>query len=315
MKACVFDEFGNSSKLTIREVEKPRPNEAEILVKIIASGLNPVDWKIREGLFAQSIPHRFPVIPGWEMAGVIEETGFGARRFGPGDEVYGCCRRPVICEGTYAEYISIPESYVSLKPYTLSFEEAAAFPLCGLTAYQCLYDTLRTGAGETILILGASGGVGTFAVQLAKIANARVIAIASGSNLDYVKQLGADHVFAYDAADYPGVLEPFALEGIPSIFDCVGKRALSELYDFIRPGSRVVSIVNRHPEPALAEKKIDYHYVFVEPNSRELDRLSELADDSQVRVHVSRRFSLDEAALAQDEMAGGHTRGKLVIDI
>ena len=179
MKAVVIKEFGGKEKLDLTEVPKPQPAEDEVLVRIKAAGVNPVDWKIREGWLKDLLPHEFPIILGWDLAGVIEETGDGVDRLKKGDQVYAYNRRSVVQQGTYAEYATVPEDYITQSPQSLSFEESASIPLAALTAYQAVYDAVELQQGQSILIVGASGGVGGFAVQFARLIGATVTAIAS----------------------------------------------------------------------------------------------------------------------------------------
>ena len=157
MKAVLFHEFGEIDQLQLVELPKPTLGEAEVLVQVKAAGVNPVDWKILQGRLKERVPHQFPVIPGWEMAGVVVECGHGARRFQPGDEVFSYCRRPVVQFGSYTEFMTLPESYVTHKPNNLSFTEAASVPLAALTAYQSIFSAANLQADETLLVLGASG--------------------------------------------------------------------------------------------------------------------------------------------------------------
>lgn len=312
MKAIVMNEFGGVEVLKHAEVPTPEPGEAEVLVRVKAAGVNPVDVKIRAGYLKDAFPHRFPVIPGWDMAGEVEKQGFAARRFAPGDEVYAYCRRPVIQHGAYAEYIGLPESHLALRPKSVSFEEAAAVPLAGLTAYQCLHTAAKLQAGESCVIVGASGGVGSFAVQLARIAQARVVAVASRRNHEYLEQLGASRAVDYTAGDFSRGVKALLPDGADVVYDCVGGEALAQAYECVRPGGRVVSILTRETDLA-ARKRAQHLYVFVEPNALQLDHLTSLLDAEQLRVHISATYPLAEAGRAQEAMASGHTRGKIVI--
>jgi NADPH:quinone reductase-like Zn-dependent oxidoreductase len=315
VKAVNIHQFGNRDVLKLENVEKPALSEGEVLIRIHASGVNPVDWKIREGYLKDFIPHEFPVILGWEMAGVVEETGHAARRFKPADEVYAYCRRPVIQKGTYAEYIAIPEAYLSKKPKNLSFEEAAGIPLAGLTAYQALFDAAGLKKGENILVMGASGGVGSYAVQLAKIAGAKVAALASRKNQEYLRGLGADHFLDYESGNFQSVLRQIFKEGADVVFDCVGGETLRAGQDCVRDGGRIVSIVDEPDEEFLKKKQVESCFKFVEPNSSQLDILRGYVEAGKLKVSVASVFSLEEAAKAHEKIESGHTRGKIVLKI
>lgn len=214
MKAAVYDEFGGPEKIQIREVAVPEVKEGEVLVRIKAAGVNPVDYVVREGYLKDALPYQFPVIPGWDVAGVVEERGFSARRFNVGDEVYAYARRPVVQHGTFAEYIVIPESYLAARPQRISWEEAAGIPLVGLTAYQSLYDAGQLLEGQTVLILGASGGVGSLGIQLAKVKGARVIGVASEKNHAFMKELGADETIDYRNNNVGEAVKAVAPDGV-----------------------------------------------------------------------------------------------------
>lgn len=291
----------------------PEPGEGEVLVRVKAAGVNPVDWKIRAGYLKDFYPYKFPVILGWDLAGVVEKLGYSARRFKAGDEVYGYCRRPVIQQGTYAEYVVIPESYVTFRPKNVSFEEAAAIPLAGLTAYQSMYDAVKLKAGESILILGASGGVGSFGVQFGKIAGAKVIAVASKKNHAYLKELGADEAVDYAAGDFRAAVKSILPQGADVVFDCFGVEALGKGYDCVKRGGRVVSILVRESKELAAKTGATHHYVFVEPNVLELDHIRNLVEAGKLRAHLSVVHPLAQAAKAHEAMEAGHTRGKIVL--
>lgn len=197
MKAANFSEFGWPEKVKISVMEVPELKEGEVLIRVKAAGVNPVDAVISNGYYKDMMPHSLPVIPGWDICGVVEDRGHAARRFKVGDEVYAYARRPEVKWGTFAEYMVIPDSYLAEKPKSISPEEAAGIPLAGLTAYQSLYDAGQLQENQTVLIIGASGGVGSFAIQLAKAKGAKVIGVASEKNHSYMKELGADHTIDY----------------------------------------------------------------------------------------------------------------------
>ncbi len=313
MKAIVINAFGGRDVLQYTEVPNPTPDEGEVLVRVKAAGVNPVDWKIRAGHLKDGYPYKFPIILGWDLAGVVEQTGYSARRFRPGDEVYGYCRRPVIQHGTYAEYIAIPETYLASSPTTVSPEDAGAIPLAGLTAFQCVHDAVKLETRETILILGASGGVGSFAVQFARVTDAKVIAVASRKNHAYLKELGATETLDYAEGDFREAVKSLAPQGVDVVFDCVGAEALARALDCVKRGGRTVSILVRDDKGQAAKVGAKHHYVFVEPNAPELDRIRQLVDARKVKVHLSATFPLAEAAKAHEAMETGHTRGKIIL--
>ncbi|GHA80628.1 NADP-dependent oxidoreductase [Pontibacter akesuensis] len=310
MKAAVYDAFGGAAKVQVKTLDVPELQEGEVLVRIKAAAVNPVDSAVREGYLKDFLPYEFPVIPGWDVAGVVEERGFSARRFAVGDEVYAYARRPLVKYGTYAEYIVLPESYLSRKPQNLSFEETAGIPLVGLTAYQSLFDAGKLQQGQSVLILGASGGVGTIAIQLAKEKGATVIGVASEKNHSYMKELGADHTITYKDTHIGDSVKEVLPEGVDLIFDCASGETLEQALSALKPSGKLVSILNQGQD---LDKSIDFAYVFVEPNSSQLDRLRELAEAGKLKVHVSETYKLQETAEAMRQIETKHTTGKIVI--
>jgi NADPH:quinone reductase-like Zn-dependent oxidoreductase len=313
MKAVAIEEFGGREKLQHTYMEKPKPAEGEVLVHIKATSVNPVDYKLREGFLKGRLPHQFPIILGWDMAGVIEGRGHSARRFDQGEEVWAYARRPLVQNGTYAEYISLPESYLARKPKELSFEEAASVPLTGLTAYQGLFVEGNLQSGQTALLIGASGGVGSMAVQLAKIQGAKVIAVASGQNEDYVlNELGADHFIDYkkerlfDAVD----------EKVDIVFDMVGGALLQEVNKLVKSGGKIISVAGKFEDIALLkEENKTFHSVFVEPHSRQLDELNNYVKQGKLKPQVQQVFSLQEMDKAHELIESGHTKGKIAVTV
>jgi len=310
MKAAFYREFGELNKLENGTLNYETPKEGEVLVRVKAAGVNPVDAAIVHGYLKGRLPHNFPVIPGWDLSGIIEDRGFSARRFEVGDEVYAYARRPFVQWGTFAEYIVIPESYLSRKPSNISFTEAGAIPLVGLTAYQSLYDAGNLHEGQTVLILGASGGVGSFGIQLAKAQNAKVIGVASEKNHDYMRELGADEVVDYHNRDVGKAVLDIESEGVDLIFDCTSGETLQQSLSTLKEDGKLVSIRN-HGENI--DSNIDFQYVFVEPNSSELDHMCELVETGKLEVPITKTYSLDEAAEALKQIEKLHTRGKIVI--
>lgn len=310
MKAAVYDEFGGPEKVQVRTIDIPEIKEGEVLIRIKAAGVNPVDYMVREGYLKDFLPYSFPVIPGWDVAGIVEERGFSARRFSVGDEVYAYARRPVVQHGTFAEYIVLPESYLASRPKSISWEAAAGIPLVGLTAYQSLYDAGNLQEGQTVLILGASGGVGSLGIQLAKLKGARVIGVASQKNHSFMKELGADETIDYNSSSFEEDVKAAAPDGVDLLFDCASGETLNQSLPALKPSGKLVSILNQGQD---LDSSISFEYVFVEPNAAQLDHLRELADNGQLKVHVSGTYSLDEAVEALNQIQTAHTTGKIVI--
>lgn len=310
MKAATYEEFGGKDTIKITTVDVPELKEGEVLVRIKAAGVNPVDTLVREGYLKDFLPTEFPVIPGWDVAGVVEDRGFSARRFNFGDEVYAYARRPKVQYGTFAEYIVIPETYFARKPENLSFEEASGIPLVGLTAYQSLYDAGNLQENQTVLILGASGGVGSLAIQLAKVKGATVIGVASEKNHGFMKELGADHTVDYKDNHVGDAVKEIFPDGVDLIFDCANGETLEQSLSALKKNGTLVSILDQGEN---IDKSINFHYVFVEPNARQLEHLRELAESGKLKVHVSNTYSLEETAEAMQQIQTLHTTGKIVI--
>jgi NADPH:quinone reductase-like Zn-dependent oxidoreductase len=310
MWAAVIHEFGGPEKIKTEILPVPSVQEGEVLVRIQAAGVNPVDTAVREGYMKNRIPHHFPLILGWDMAGIVADIGYSARRFEIGEGVYAYARRPVVRYGTYAEYIVLPESYLAHIPQQISFIEAAGIPLAGLTAYQCLFDAAQLQTGQSVLVLGASGGVGSMAIQLAKYQDAVIIGVASAANQAYMKELGADYTIDYNSGPVGGAVKAIFPQGVDLILDCVSGETLQHSLSALKPGGKVVSIL--HSGKGL-DPAIDFQYVFVEPNSLHLDHLRDLVDSGLLKVHVSRTFPREEAAAAHQQIQSHHTKGKIVL--
>ncbi|WP_199535433.1 NADP-dependent oxidoreductase [Rhodohalobacter sp. SW132] len=310
MKASYFESFNELDQIKTGELPDPELKEGEVLVRIRAAGVNPVDAAVVRGMLKDAIPTEFPVIPGWDLAGEVEKRGFSARRFSEGDEVYAYARRPVIQHGTFAEYISIPESYLSKKPESITMEQAGGIPLVGLTAYQSLFDAGNLREGQTVLILGGSGGVGTLAIQLAKSVDAKVIGVASEKNHAYMKELGADETIDYSDGNVGEAVRKLHPDGVDMIFHCSRGDSLSQSMGTLKKGGHLVSITKSKPE---VRDDIHFQYVFVEPNARQLDHIRELVDSGKITVPVSETFTLEEVPQALSQIEKLHTRGKLVV--
>jgi NADPH:quinone reductase-like Zn-dependent oxidoreductase len=310
MRAAHYETFGSNKVLKTGEREVPELKEGDVLVKVKAAGVNPVDVAVRAGHLKAFIPPVFPVIPGWDVAGIVADRGFSARRFKPGDEVYAYARRPVLQWGTFAEYIVLPESYLALRPQSLSWEAAAGIPLVGLTAYQSLYDAGNLQARQTVLILGASGGVGTIAIQLARAKGAEVIGVASEKNHGYLKKLGALHTIDYHTVHIGDAVKEIYPDGVDLIFDAASGESLKQSLSALKKTGKLVSILNRGTD---LDKSISFQYVFVEPNAAQLEQLRELAEAGQLTIDVSKTYGLNEVAEAFQQIETHHTRGKIVI--
>lgn len=269
-----------------------------------------MDAAVARGMLNEMIPAEFPAIPGWDMAGVVEERGHSARRFEEGDQVYAYARRPKVQHGTFAEYVAIPESYLAPKPESIDMEAAGGIPLVGLTAYQSLFQFGSLQEGDTLLVLGGSGGVGTLAIQLAKSVGATVIGVAGKTNQDYMKKLGADATIDYGMGDVGEAVQEAAPDGVDFILHCSRGDSLQQSIGTLKSGGQLISITNSDPD---RPDDINFQYVFVEPNAKQLTHIKELVDEGKITVPVSKTYSLDEAAQALKDIESLHARGKTVV--
>lgn len=310
MKASYFEEFGEPDQIRVGRLDRPEPEEGEVLVRVKAAGVNPVDAAVVRGMLDERIPAKFPAVPGWDLAGVVEERGHAARRFEEGDEVYAYARRPIIQHGTFAEYTVLPECYLAERPQKISMEAAGGIPLVGLTAYQALFQFGDMQEGDTLLILGASGGVGTMAIQLAKSAGAEVIGVASSKNHGYMKELGADETIDYSSGDVGDRVSEVKPEGVDFIFHCSRGDSLEQSIDTLKSGGQLISITNTQPN---VPEDVNFRYVFVEPNASQLEDIRELAEEGRIEMPVTETFSLEEVGKALQQIESLHTRGKTVV--
>lgn len=306
LQAIVLNRYGGPEVLEQLELPTPKIGLDGILVRTRTAGVNPVDWKIREGYLDGAFPSHFPLVPGWDVAGVVEVVGPAVNAFAVGDEVLGYVRRDHIQHGAYAELVPAPERTLALKPAELGWVEAGALPLAGLTAYQAL-KAVHVGDGDTVLVHAAAGGVGHLGVQLARILGAsRVIGTASERNHDFVRELGAEPVsYGEGLAERVRALAP---DGVDAALDFVGGEATEVSVGLVTRPERLVSIIG--PDPV---KKFGGAYVFVRPDTTDLTTLAGLVAAGRLTVHIERTFPLAEAAEAQRLVQGGHVRGKVVL--
>ncbi|EFL27325.1 alcohol dehydrogenase, zinc-dependent [Streptomyces himastatinicus ATCC 53653] len=307
MKAISYRRYGGPEVLEFGEVRDPKVGPDSVLVRVKAAAVNPVDWKAQAGYLDPVLDAVFPVIPGWDVAGVVEQTGPAVTEFQEGDEVIGYVREDFLSRGTCAEYVAAPLRTLARKPRNLTFEQAAGIPLAGLTAYQSLVGALRVGEGDTVLVHAAAGGVGSMAVQLARHLGARVIGTAGEHNHDYLRTLGAEPtVYGEGLAERVRALAP---DGVQAAFDLVGGDALTTSTEVLTPGGRLASIA----DPAVLG--LGGAYVFVRPDPADLQDLTDLAERGALGVEVSATYPLEQTAEAQQRNAEGHTRGKIVITV
>ncbi len=308
MKAVLIHEYGGPEVLKYEDAPRPEPKEDEILVRVIAAGVNPVDSAPRSARFAQFLGIKLPAIPGYDIAGVVEKTGTKITKFKAGDAIYAYV--DLKRGGGYAEFAIVTEKEAAPKPKSLTFVEAAAVPVVAETAWQALIDTAKLGAGETVLIHGGSGGVGTFAIQIAKARGAKVIATASTRNQDLLKQLGADVAIDYTKTKFEDVAKD-----VDVVLDSVGKDTLARSYGVVKKGGFIVTLVAEPDKAELDKHGIHGASLGVEPNSDELAQIGKLIDDKKIKVIVSQVLPLTDASKAQAQADTHHTRGKIVLKI
>jgi NADPH:quinone reductase-like Zn-dependent oxidoreductase len=305
MRAIATNRFGGNDVLELTHVPDPIVGPDTVLIRTEAVGLNPVDWKSVRGGLKERFPNHFPLIPGWDVAGVVERVGPAVTEFAPGDEVMAYDREDHVQWGTLAELVGVPIRCVAEKPPGLGWAEAGALPLAGLTAYQCVI-AAGIGPGDTVLVHAASGGVGTFAVQFASWAGARVLGTASPANHDYVKGLGAEPVAYGD--DLVTSVRELVPEGVSVIIDLAGGDALEATLDLGNVESRLISVTN--PDRV---KDLGGRYIFVRPNAEQLAELGRFAAEGSLKVHVRETFPFGQAVDALARVEEGHGPGKVVV--
>jgi NADPH:quinone reductase-like Zn-dependent oxidoreductase len=315
MRAATIDRFGGPHELHIAEVEAPPLAPDGVLVRVAAAGVNPVDTKLRQGAQADSFPYIYPVILGWDAAGTIEQVGPSVTAFAEGNEVIAYCRKDFVGQGAYAELVTVPVTQVALRG-ELSVEQGAGLPLAGLTAYQALGEAIHLREGETLVVRGASGGVGSFAVQIALAHGARVIAIASASSEQYLRELGVQDFVDYEQDDLVEAIRGACPGGIDALLDLVGgEEELDALVATVKEGGRVASTLEHIGDGRWAQRSLSERYVYVRPDGAQLARLVELSTGGKLKVPIAEIFPLQDAARAHVRLEDGGTEGKLVLRV
>ena len=332
MKAFIVDRYGGPDRVRAGETPDPEVGENDVLVEIHAAGVNPLDSKIRNGEFKQILPYRLPLILGNEAAGVVVRVGSQVRRFKPGDEVYARPDKGRI--GAFAEFIASAEDYVAHKPKALTMEEAASIPLVGLTGWQALVEKADLKKGERVLIHAGSGGVGTFAIQLAKHLGAIVATTASVANLDLVKRLGADTAIDYRKDDFETILKDYDV-----VLNSLAGETLQKSLRVLRPGGKLISI-SGPPDPDFASdigaswivrlairllsyrirrksrrRHVRYSFLFVRASGDQLREISSLIDSGIIRPVVDRVFPFESTKEAMAYVETGRAKGKVVVKV
>jgi 2-desacetyl-2-hydroxyethyl bacteriochlorophyllide A dehydrogenase len=311
MKAAIINQYGNPEVLQYAEVEQPQLKPDQLLVKVHSSSVNPIDWKIRKGLLKILTGNQFPMILGFDVAGDVVEVGSRVTRFKVGDAIYARLNHKA--GGAYAEYAAVAESIAAHKPETMSYEQAAAVPLAAMTALQALRDQGQLQTGQKVLINGASGGVGTFAVQIAKVLGAEVTGVCSSKNQDLVKSLGADHVIDYTQQDFTQDNVQYDI-----VFDVVGNRSFSDCKRVLQPKGIYITT---QPLPGNFLRGVltsllpgqKYKVILLQSNGADLAYLKEQIEMGKIHSVIDRTYPLSETAAAHAYSETEHAIGKVVI--
>ncbi|PWT85191.1 MAG: NADPH:quinone reductase [Acidobacteria bacterium] len=306
MKAIRIHSYGGPEVLRYEDVVVPTPAAGELLIKVQAASVNPLDWKTRAGYLKDFFPRSLPFIPGWDGSGVVEAVGSGVTQFKPGDEVYVKTNR----DGTYAEYAIITETEAALKPKSVDHVQAAAIPVVALTAWQALFEKAQLAAGKKILIHGAAGGVGSFAVQFAKWKGAHVIGTASAKNQAFLRELGTDEPIDYERTRFED-----AADGADVVFDTIGGDTQERSWKVLNKGGILVSIVQPPAAELAAKYGVRAEMLGMQPNSAQLAEIAKLVDSGHANVVVQNVLPLSEARQAHELSEQGHVRGKIVLKV
>ena len=330
MKAMVINRYGKDVKLQAVDLPTPEMGDNDVLVEIHAASINPIDFKIRDGKVKLLLKYEMPLILGNDFSGVIAETGKNVKRFKVGDKVYGRPRKSRI--GTFAEFISVHEDDIALAPSNITLMESAAFPLVGLTTWQAFHHVLHLKKGEKILIHAGSGGVGTFAIQLAKEMGAYVATTVSEKGYNLVRSFGADEIINYRKVDFEQIIS-----GYDAVFDTLGGESLEKSFQVLKPGGKIVS-VSAVPNARFAEengyglfkrilfslvskkitaleKKYDvgYHFLFMKPSGEQLSKIAKLIEEKKIVPVIDKVFTFDETQKALEYVETGRAKGKVIV--
>src|SRR5438105_15311839 len=306
MKAIRIHNYGGPKVLHSEDAPRPKPQAGEVLIRVHAAGVNPIDWKVREGHMKDFWPHKFPLILGWDFSGVVEEVGRGVSRFKIGDEVYSL--PDPTRNGAYDDYIVVRESELALKPNSLHHIRAAAVPLAALTAWQSLFDTAQLQPGQRVLIHAGSGGVGHLAVQLAKWKGAYVFATASTKNQDLLRKLGVDEPIDYTTHRFEDVAR-----NIDIVLDTIGGETQERSWQVLRKGGVLVSLVQPPSEDKAKELGVRPALLGAQPNGAQLTEIANIIDSGKLTPVIDRILPLSEVRRAHELSESGHTHGKIVV--
>jgi NADPH:quinone reductase-like Zn-dependent oxidoreductase len=311
MKAAQIDKYGGNEVVKVNaNATKPAVSAGRLLVEVYAAGVNPVDWKIRQGYMAKMAPLQFPATLGGDFSGVVQEVGAGVSGLKKGDQVYGRDGTPGSGTGSFAEFISVDAKVTSRKPKNVNHVEAAALPLTGVSALQALTEHIGLSKGKKILIHGGAGGIGTMAIQLAKHLGAYVGTTANEQDMQYVKDLGADEIIDYKKKRFEDQLHDY-----DAVYDTVGGETYTRSYKVLKKDGVIVSMVEQPNVQLMKQYGVKAIGQFTQANSERLIKLTDLVEKGIIKAHVYRIFPLDKAREALDYQQQGKARGKIVIKI
>ena len=308
MQAVRLHSFGGPEVLVLEEVPRPQIGAGEVLIRVHAAGINPLDWKARAGHVQAWLPHRLPLIPGWDVSGVVEEVASDVTAFEVGDSVYGML--DFMRDGAYAEYVAARTLNLALKPKSIDFTQAAAVPLASLTAWQSLFEVSGLQPGQTVLIHGGAGGVGHFAVQFAKWKEAKVIVTASADNEAFLRKLGVD-----EAIDYRNIKFEKAVHDVDVVMDTIGGDTQQRSWQVLKKGGVLVTTLRISSPEAARDHGVRGEEVLVHPDAAQLTHIAGLIDAGELKPSVAAVLPLAEAARAHELSQTGHVRGKIVLQV
>ncbi len=308
MKAIRFHTYGGPEVLVLEDAPRPEAAADELLIRVAAAGVNPLDWKVRAGHAKDWLQHQLPLIPGWDVSGTVAAMGTGVSGFKEGDEVFGML--DFTRNGAYAEYAVARATEMARKPDAVNHVNAASLPIAALTAWQALFDVARLTPGQTVLIHGAAGGVGHFAVQLAKWKGAQVIATASARNSGFARELGADRVIDYQATRFEE-----AVRGVDVVLDTIGGDTQQRSWQALKKGGVLVATLGIATPQAARDFGVRGEGVFVHADAGQLSQIAALIETKQLRSYISGTPPLAEAASAHEQSEAGHVRGKIVLQV
>jgi NADPH:quinone reductase-like Zn-dependent oxidoreductase len=303
MKAIRIHNYGSSDQLKLEDIPQPEIAADEVLVMVYDAGMNPVDWKIREGYLKDAMPKQFPFTIGQDLAGEVAELGKGVRQFRVGEAVFG------FASGSYAEYAPASAAEIAVKPESIDFATAASIPTAGLTAWQAI-ETIGLSSGQVVLIHGAAGGVGSFAVQLAKWKQARVVATASEQDIPYLKSLGVDEVINYKSDRFEE-----KVSDVDAAIDLVGRDTLTRTYRVVKRGGAIATTVGPINELEAKRNEIRATFLLMKRDGKQLAEVARLIDQRVIKPHVDQVLPLDEAKKAHDLSQTGQAHGKIVLRV